>query len=92
MKGNEKYKLVITGESKVNCGCVIIKTLGSKGFKMKIDTSKLTIKDFGEYTIQTDISLEENEFATERQFFNLSITAATDDPSKSLDSVSSRPV
>ena len=45
---------------------------------MQIDTSKLTKKDVGEYIIQTDISLEENGFATEQQSFKLSITAAAD--------------
>ena len=32
---------------------------------MKIDTSKLTGKDAGEYLIQTAISLEDNKFKTE---------------------------
>jgi len=65
VEGDEKFKLVVTGTGKINCGCVFLKSLGSKGFKMKIDTSKLTEKDVGEYMIQTDISLQGNPFLTE---------------------------
>ena len=60
LEGDEKFDLVVKGQGKVNCGCVIVKSLGSQGFKMKIDTTKLTKKDVGEYTIQTLISLEGN--------------------------------
>ena len=74
LEGDENYKLMVNGYSKINCGCVIVKNLGSKGFKMSVDTSKLTKSDAGEHIIQTDLSLEVNDFKTESESFKLTIT------------------
>lgn len=63
--GKEKFNMKVTGYNKINCGCVTVKDYGSKGFKMVIDTDKITKKDVGEYLIQTAISLEGNDFKTE---------------------------
>ena len=59
--------------------------MGSQGFKMNINTSKLTQKDAGEYLIQTAISLKDNNFKTESQSFKLVITVYEKDSEDSED-------
>jgi len=53
---------------------------------MTIDATKLTIKDKGEYTIQTEISLEGEPFKTETESFMLKISV---DDDKSLNETTS---
>jgi len=45
---------------------------------MTIDALKLTIKDAGEYTIQTEISLDGEPFKTETESFILKISVDDD--------------
>jgi len=77
---NEKFKLLVKGYATIDCQCIIVKSLGSKGFKMTVETSKLTKKDVGVYIIQADISLE-GGFKTESETFKLTITGGDDDES-----------
>jgi hypothetical protein len=80
--GNAKFNLRVVGYTKLHCKCASVKNQGVGGFKLVIDTSKLTSKDAGEYTMQTFISLEGNAFKTETQSFNLVIASNEEDADK----------
>ena len=72
--GDEEFKLDVQGYSKLDCGCVVVKTLGSKGFKIQIATSKITKKDVGEHILKFDLQLIGNDFKKESQSFKLTIS------------------
>jgi hypothetical protein len=63
--------------------------MGSKGFKMNIDTSKLTEKDAGDHLIHTAISLKDSDLKTENQSFKLVITVDDNDTENSEDNENS---
>jgi hypothetical protein len=64
---------VVKGLENIDCGCAVVKNTGSQGFKIKVDTLKLTKKDAGEYLITADINLQDNSFAIQSQTFKLTI-------------------
>jgi len=80
--GNKKFKLVVKGYTTIDCKCIKVKSLGSKGFKMTVETSKLTKKDVGVYTIQADISLDGSFTKTKSETFKLTITGDDEESSK----------
>jgi len=53
---------------------------------MTIDTPKLTKKDVGEYTIQTDISLDGKPYYSETESFKLTISIDNDKSSNETSS------